>query len=115
MVDFRGSIEKNFNAIILILISAILLSIGQLIWKFSAGHDILLLLTGFVIYGIGAVFMIAAYRHGTFSTIHPMMSTSYILAFLFGWLFLDEKISLIMVAGLILILVGNIFIGVGDA
>lgn len=115
MVNLKGSVEKNLYGILLILISAVLLSIGQLIWKLSGGHSILLLVTGFVLYGIGAVFMITAYRHGTFSTIHPMMSTSYILAFLLGWLFLNEKISLVMVAGLILILIGNIFIGVGDA
>lgn len=112
---FVESIWKNAYGIIFILLSAVMLSIGQLVWKISSGQSLILLLAGFCIYGIGAIFMIIAYKYGSFSTIHPMMSTSYVLALLFGWLLLNESITLGMITGLTLILIGNICIGVGDA
>jgi drug/metabolite transporter (DMT)-like permease len=109
------SLRKNYKGISYILVSAMMLSLGQLIWKISAGDSLPLLIVGFGLYGIGALFMILAYRNGSFSTIHPMMSTSYVLAFFLGWLFLQESISEMMVAGLALVLAGNLLIGGGDA
>lgn len=114
MTSILTTLKKNALGIILILIAAVMLSVGQLLWKFSTGTIVWLLLLGLAIYGIGAVFMILAYKNGRFSTIHPMMSTSYILAFIFGWLFLGEQIGGWMIAGLIMILAGNILIGGAD-
>lgn len=109
------SLKKNYKGILFILVSSLMLSLGQLVWKFSGVDNLPLLIAGFGLYGVGALFMILAYRNGSFSTIHPMMSTSYVLAFILGWLFLNESISVMMVAGLALVLAGNVLIGGGDA
>ncbi len=111
---FIVSIRTNFVGILFILMSAFTLSIGQFFWKLSAGYHPGLLILGFILYAIGAVFMVMAYRHGSLSVVHPMMSLGYVLAFFVGWLFLKENVNLAMISGLTLILIGNMLIGGGD-
>jgi drug/metabolite transporter (DMT)-like permease len=114
MVSYIRSLKKNYIGIVLILISAMTLAGGQLTWKISGGVNPFLLISGFALYGIGALFMIISYRFGSLSVLHPMMSASYVFAFIFGGLFLQETITNLMILGLILIIIGNILIGGGD-
>jgi drug/metabolite transporter (DMT)-like permease len=97
-----------------ILISAFALAGGQFLWKLSLGNDLFLLVSGFALYGIGAIFMIASYRYGSLSVLHPMMSASYVFAFILGGIFLKESITILMIFGLLIIIIGNIFVGGGD-
>jgi drug/metabolite transporter (DMT)-like permease len=114
MALYIKSLKKNWIGIVLILISAITLAGGQLIWKISGGFNLFLIFSGFVLYGLGAVFMIISYRFGSLSVLHPMMSVSYVFAFIFGGFFLHETITNFMILGLIIIIIGNILIGGGD-
>jgi drug/metabolite transporter (DMT)-like permease len=114
MTSYIKSLKKNWIGIILILISALALAGGQFIWKLSGGTSLLLLISGFAFYGFGALFMIISYRFGSLSVLHPMMSASYVFAFIFGGFFLQETITDFMILGLILIIIGNILIGGGD-
>jgi undecaprenyl phosphate-alpha-L-ara4N flippase subunit ArnE len=114
MTNFIKSLKRNYIGIIFMTLSASSLAIGQLLWKISASKDSTLLFGGFIIYGMGAVLMITAYRYGSLSVLHPMMSISYILAFLLGFRFLDEKLSAVKILGLIIIIIGCILIGGGD-
>lgn len=114
MTNFTNSMKRNYLGIIFMTLSASSLAIGQLLWKISAGIDGILLFGGFIIYGLGAVLMIIAYKHGSLSVLHPMMSISYVLAFLLGFRFLDEKLSAVKLIGLIMIIIGCILIGGGD-
>lgn len=114
MTNFRNSLKRNYVGIIFMTLSASSLAIGQLLWKISVGKDCIFLFGGFIIYGLGAVLMIIAYKHGSLSVLHPMMSISYILAFLLGSRFLDEELSAIKLVGLIFIIIGCILIGGGD-
>lgn len=108
------SIKKNYIGIILILISSFTLAAGQLFWKISAGENLYFLALGFVLYGSGAILMIVAYKHGSLSVLHPMMSVSYVFAFIMGFSFLNENISLGKIVGLILIILGCFLIGGSD-
>jgi drug/metabolite transporter (DMT)-like permease len=43
-----------------------------------------------------------------------MMSASYVFAFILGGIFLKESITILMIFGLLIIIIGNIFVGGGD-
>lgn len=107
--------NKNLTkGIILIILAALCTSFGQLFWKIGVGHNILLILLGFVLYGIGALSMIVAFKFGNLSILHPLMCVGYIFALINGALFLDEKITMNHAIGIIIIIVGVIFIARGE-
>lgn len=108
------SLKKNKTGILLMLIAALFTSSGQYFWKVSNMHSILFVLIGFLFYSIGAVGMIIAFKYGSFSVIHPMMSMSYIFILLIGYYFLNEIINIEKVLGLVLIMLGVVLVGVGD-
>lgn len=112
--DFSRSIKKNLKGIILMVTAAFLTSIGQLFWKISQGNNIKWLIIGFSCYGIGAVLMIIAFRFGSLSVLHPLMSVGYIFAIFFGTLILHEKVSIIQYLAIFIIILGITLIGGGD-
>jgi drug/metabolite transporter (DMT)-like permease len=113
--SFMDSIKKNRIGICIILFASLLTATGQMFWKMSGGADILFVLIGFLFYGVGAVLMIAAFRFGSLSVIHPMLSFSYIFALLFGRFLLRETISPLQLLGVLTIMAGVVLIGGGDA
>ncbi len=114
MSRFILSLRKNSRGILFILVSALALSVGQLLWKISPAAPNALFILGFIVYGVGALFMIMAYRHSSLSVVQPMMSVGYVCALAIGGLVLGESIGASMVAGLGLIIIGNLLIGGGD-
>jgi uncharacterized membrane protein len=114
MNSLINSLEKNKKGIILILLASLFTSLGQYFWKISAMHNVLFIVAGFIFYGMGAIGMILAFRFGSFSVIHPMMSMSYIFIIIIGCCFLNEIINLQKIIGLIFIMLGVVCIGVGD-
>ena len=108
------SLAKNRIGIAIMTGSAVLTAFGQFLWKLSDGSRLLPMLAGFVLYGMGALLMITAFRFGSFSVLHPVQSLSYVFALLIGYFLLNEAISPEKVAGLALILFGVTMIGVGD-
>lgn len=95
--------------------SAVCASIGQLVWKLSALSEtpFLFYIIGFVLYGIGAVLMIIAYRFGELSILQPMLSVGFILAIVLGYIILNEPITYYKLAGISIIIIGLIFLGLG--
>ena len=89
-------------------------SIGQMLWKLSVTNGILYVLSGFVLYGLGAVLMLMAYRYGSVSVLQPMLSTNYVLSAILGFFILQEKITALKVTGIVIITCGVILIGGGD-
>ncbi len=108
------SLQRNKKGIIIILFASLFTVFGQFFWKLSKMHNVKYILIGFIFYGIGAVMMIIAFRYGSFSVIHPLMSVSYIFTILLGNYFLNELINTYKIVGLVFIMLGVIFIGVGD-
>ncbi|MEY8390559.1 EamA/RhaT family transporter [Lachnospiraceae bacterium] len=108
------SFQKNKKGILLMLISSICVCIGQLLWKLSAEQGILVLLLGFCLYGVGAVIMILAYRYGKLSVLQPMLSLNYVLSILLAAVVLKEEITLLKCAGVLVIILGVVFIAGGD-
>lgn len=100
-----------YKGIVLILLSAALACIGQLIWKLASRSDsLLLVIIGLGLYGFAALLMILALRYGELSVLHPMMSSGYVLSLLLGAAVLDERISFMKVLGVSVIIVGLVFL-----
>ena len=97
----------------LMIFAALSTSLGQLFWKLSDGLWDINLWIGFSLYGLGAVSMTVAFRFGKLSVLHPLMSIGYVFAIVFGFIFLNEVITINILTGTSLILIGVILIG-GD-
>ncbi len=108
------SISKNKKGIVYILVSAFLLAVGQLFWKLSGAALNFEMIIGFLCYGIGAITMVIAFKFGSMSVLHPMMSMSIFFSILFGYFVLKEPITIPKILGALLIFFGVIFIGGGD-
>ena len=97
------------------ILASLFTSLGQMLWKiFRENEDIKFLILGFLLYGLGAILMILAFKFGKYSIIHPMMCSSYIFAIILGTIFLKEHINLYQLLGILMISFGVIFIGGGD-
>ncbi|ELC8444087.1 EamA family transporter [Clostridium perfringens] len=106
--------NKLWKGILLIVISALCTSFGQLFWKVGVSKSIWLILLGFILYGVGALTMIIAFKFGELSILHPLMCIGYIFALINGFLFLKERISLLQFVGIVVIIIGIVFIARGD-
>ena len=110
-------IIKKHLGIILMLLCAVCLCFGQLVWKLNP-DSIVYIFGGFGIFIIGFVSMILALRCGELSVLQPINSMSYVFAALAAHFILktpDEEITLMKIAGIILIVGGVIVMGRGAA
>ncbi len=121
----KESLKKNGKGIILMTISALSLSVGQLLWKladlgsmvdslgsFSGIISIVLkILPGFIIYAVGALIMTIALGYGELSVLQPVNSMSYVFALILSAIFLTEPITPLMVIGIVVIITGVILMG----
>jgi undecaprenyl phosphate-alpha-L-ara4N flippase subunit ArnE len=109
-----NSWKENRSGAILMIVAALLSSLGQLLWKFSGGNINAYLIFGFMLYGMGALFMIVGLGKGSLTVLQPMMSISYIFALIWGYIFINEPITLVKIVGVLIILIGVVFISGGD-
>ena len=122
------SLKKNGKGIILLLISAFSLALGQLLWKkplegvdiplvLASGFSgilmlLLKVLPGFLVYAIGAVVMTIGLGYGELSVLQPINSMSYVFALILSAIFVPtETISWITIVGVFVIIAGVIVIG----
>lgn len=108
------SMKKNHKGIILMVVSSVCVCLGQLFWKLSNEYGIAALFLGFVLYGIGAVVMIVAYKYGKLSVLQPMLSINYVLSIILAATVLNEKVTFIKCVGILIIIAGVICIAGGD-
>ncbi len=120
------SFKKNRHGILLMLVSALSLSVGQLLWRNADLSDIgtklstfqgivsviLAVLPGFIIYAVGALVMTIALGMGELSILQPVNTTSYVFALILSAIFIpDEPITPMMIIGVVVIIAGVILIG----
>lgn len=72
------------------------------------------LITGMVLYILGAVIMIIAFRGGEVSVLYPIIATSYIWVSLLSIYFFNENLNLFRWIGIFVIIIGIIFISLGS-
>lgn len=110
----NNSWEKNKKGIMLMVLSSIFVCFGQLMWKLAVTEGFYLIVAGFVLYGLGALVMLIAYRFGSLSVLQPVLSLNYVLAIVIGVAVLNESVSIVRIAGIGIIILGIIFIAGGD-
>lgn len=100
------------TGVMIMVASAIMSCIGQIMWKLSANaaHPLLFWGLGFVLYGMGAVCMIVAYRFGDVSVLQPVLSVGFVISVFLGWYILGETMTIYKVVGTILIILGIIIL-----
>ncbi len=108
------SLEKNKKGILLMCLSSLCVCSGQLFWKLSVHGNMLLLLIGFALYGIGALLMLIAYRFGRLSVLQPVLSLNYVFSIILSATILQETITLRKCIGVLIIISGVLFIAGGD-
>ena len=108
------SLAKNGKGILLMICSSVLACFGQLLWKLAVDGNLLLLLMGFILYGIGAIVMIVAYKFGSLSVLQPILSVNYILSVLLGYFVLGEQLTMVNMAGVVAVFIGVVLIAGGE-
>jgi uncharacterized membrane protein len=108
------SLRKNGRGILLMVFSSLFVCFGQLLWKLSADGNVQALLCGFLLYGLGALAMMAAYRFGSLSVLQPILSINYVLSCLIGCFGLGEHLTVVNVLGVAAVFIGVILIAGGD-
>lgn len=108
------SVAKNRLGIALIIIAALSTATGQMLWKLSRSVPDVYFIIGFLLYFCGAVLMIAAFKFGDLSVLHPLLSFGYIFSIFLGSIFLGEALTVLQILGILIIIIGASLIGGGD-
>ena len=110
-------------AIGLMVLCTLLTSAAQVFYKFGAEKlqpniiSIITntpLITGMLLYVLGAVIMITAFKGGEVSVLYPIIATSYIWVSLLSIHFFNEQFNIFKLSGVIIIISGIILISLGS-
>lgn len=115
--------ETKLWAIGLILVATLIGAFGPIFFKKASKNfrmSIKALLTnyslmiGVALYGVSTVLFVPALKGGDLSVLYPFVAIGYIWVCFLSVKFLNEKMSLLKWAGIIAIIVGVSFIGLGS-
>lgn len=107
----------------LIILTSFITTTGQAFLKVGTGRGIgsfaeiftnVPLIIGFLLYVIGAVLMIIAFAGAELSVLYPLLALTYIWVALVAYFYFNEPLSTSKVIGLIFIVLGVSFIGIGS-
>ena len=114
---------KKF-AIAMMFFCTILVSLAQVFYKKGSAtlsFDFMSIITnyniliGLVLYGIGAVIMIMAFKHGEVTVLYPIITLSYIWVSLLSVYFFGEVMNVYKWIGVLVIAFGIYFIALGGS
>jgi len=95
----------------LVLLSSVLGAFGQIAFKMSTKKLIsLALIVGLFLYGIGTVLFIALLKFNELTILYPLTSMSHIWVLLLANKYFGERINRYKVIGIVLIIIGIVFI-----
>lgn len=69
---------------------------------------------GFLLYGISALIFVYALRFGDLSSLYPIAGLSYVWIAILSSRYLKEKMNNYKLLGMLMIIIGIIFIGLGS-
>ena len=110
-------------AIALMVLCTAFTSFAQILYKLgSAKLDLTIagtilnlpLISGMVLYGLGAIIMIIAFSGGDVSALYPVVATSYVWVALLSVYFFHESLSVLKLSGIAIVIAGIIFISIGS-
>ncbi|MEM2121187.1 MAG: EamA family transporter [Candidatus Woesearchaeota archaeon] len=111
-------ITKIFLPIILVIIATLMGAFGSLYLKFGSKKSISIknifknyeIIIGFLLYGGSTIPFIIALKFGELSFVYPLTALSYVWVILLSRKYLNESITKNKILGIILIMLGIIFI-----
>lgn len=104
-------------AVFLILISTLIGASGAIFLKKGSSRISIKnpkLILGLFLYALSTVFYITALKFEQLSVLYPILSVGYVWISLFSIRFLKEKMNSLKWAGILFIILGVIFIGLGN-
>lgn len=105
--------------ILVVLFCALLGAVGQIMLKLASEKYSFnplswftnwYLITGMLLYGLGAFLFVWSLKFGEVSIIYPIFATSYIWVSLFAYIYLGESFGLSKIGGVFLIVLGIFFL-----
>jgi multidrug transporter EmrE-like cation transporter len=110
------------SSILLVLLASFIGSFGAVFLKLGAGRlnsfrTLVFnppLAAGVTLFLISTVFYLMGIKHGELSVLYPMVSLGYVWTLFWSRLFFGEPLTRNKFAGLGLILVGIVFLGLGN-
>jgi len=110
--------KKKYISIISIILCTFMTTIGQILWRLGARSTTdfisylnIYIILGFVTYGIGAILMIIALKFWELSKVHPFLALGFVWITILAPTILGEIINITKIIGIIIIILGVIFIG----
>ena len=122
----NSSAAQKRRSILLVITFTLLSAVAQVLMKTGANRlaqfgisaqTVLLnapLLAGLTLYGLGAVMMVLALRHGELSILYPMISLSYVWVAILSVLVFHEVMNSMRIAGICTIMAGVATLGRGS-
>jgi len=110
------------RAILVMVICTLLTTAAQFLWKIGVlevnPESVLSFLNpslvgGFVLYGLGSILVIYAFKNGELSVLYPILATSYVWVSLFSPIFFSETVNIWKWVGVGVIVLGVAFLGIG--
>ena len=111
-------------AIALVLVSSLLISIAQIMYKLAADRlvftNILTYLTnypfiiGFFVYGAAGILLVYSFKGGEVTVLYPLFASTYIVVILISKFIFHETITSHKWIGVILIMLGITLISIGS-
>ena len=96
------------------VLSSLFACTGQFLWKLGATQGLLPIVGGLVLYGIGAVLMLVAYRYGSLSVLQPILGLSYALSLFMGAYWLGEPVGAGRILGVCAVIAGVVLVATSD-
>ncbi|MEL4503951.1 EamA family transporter [Luteococcus sp. H138] len=109
-----GAAHTEALGVLLMIASSVFACIGQLLWKLGAAGNLAQIGVGFVLYAVGAVLMLVAYRYGELSVLQPILGLSYALSLVLGAWWLHEQVSPGRLLGVVAVIVGVALVARGQ-
>lgn len=115
-------INDLMYGICLVLIATLIGALSAVMFKFASKElekglsnffKNIKLYIGIILYGISALIFVFALKFGDLSALYPVVALSYIWVSLLSIKFLNEKMTTYKWLGIILIIIGVVFIGIG--
>ena len=110
-------------AVGLVIFGTFVMSFGTILLKKGSSKQLLKisslatnysLMGGVALYGIGTMIFIPALKRGDLSVLYPFAALSYIWVSLLSVKFLGERMNKLKWLGIVLIIIGVAFIGIGS-
>ncbi|MEL4357145.1 MULTISPECIES: EamA family transporter [unclassified Luteococcus] len=101
--------------VLLMVASSVFACTGQLLWKLGAQGAGWQIAVGFLLYAVGALLMLVAYRFGELSVLQPILGLSYALSLVLGACWLHERITAGRLLGVAAVIAGVALVARGQA